>query len=225
MKITSILIIVMAVFQVNAQTLIQPFETTINYDNGQRPCLQLNLDPEPKALKHAWRDYLKDNYNFKLKGIGFLRNKDLLNSDEIIVPQISSNAIDFFTHIVEDQNGSEMKVFVRHGYDIYISQENYPNEYAALKEILESFIKFYLPQYYEGKVIETEKRIIKLTDETNDLQKEIADDSSRIVKMKKEITDFEKKLESNIERLEVKNKELIKRTEKLDKIRNQLREL
>lgn len=215
----------MAVFQVNAQALIQPFETTMNYDNGQRPCLQLNLDPEPKALKHAWRDYLKDNYNFKLKGIGFLRNKDLLNSDEIIVPQISSNAIDFFTHIVEDQNGSEMKVFVRHGYDIYISQENYPNEYAALKEILESFIKFYLPQYYEGKVIETEKRITKLTDETNDLQKEIADDSSRIVKMKKEITDFEKKLESNIERLEVKNKELIKRTEKLDKIRNQLREL
>ena len=151
-KTTFFLVISLLVMQVNAQSLIQPFDATINHDKAQRPSIQVNLDPEPKTLKNAWKDYLKDNYNFKLKGVGFLSNKDLLSAEAITVKQISSDAMDFYTHIVEDENGSEMKVFARHGYDIYITKKNYPNEYKALREILESFIKYYLPKYYEGKI-------------------------------------------------------------------------
>ncbi len=225
LKVIYLLVIFLAAMQVKAQTTIESFEATINYDKGQRPCIQVNLDPEPKTLKGAWSDYLKDNYAFKLKGIGFLSNRDLLSAEGIMVKQISSKEMDFYTHIIEDENGSEMKVFVRYGYDIYLTKENNPSDYEALSEILDSFLKYYLPKYYEGKVNDTEERIEKLTDETNDLKEDIVDDSSRIAKLKKEIVDLEKELESNTELLEMANKKLIKRSEKLARIRNQLRKL
>jgi len=54
-------------------------------------------------------------------------------------PQISLKALDFHTHIVEDENGSEMKVFVRYGNDFCTNKEDYPNEYAAPREIIEIY--------------------------------------------------------------------------------------
>lgn len=210
--------------QVCAQSSIQSFDATIDFDNAQRPCIQVNLDPEPKTLKNAWRDYLKDNYDFKLKGIGFLSNKDLLSAEAITVNQISSKAIDFYTHIVEDENGSEMKVFVRHGYDIYITKKSYPNEYTVLHDALESFIKSYLPIYYEDKINDTEKRVNELIEERNDLNKEINENSNKIEKLKNEIKQKEEELKSKKTKLEATEKKLKKRKEKWERIRIQFRE-
>ena len=53
----------------NAQS-VEPTIGTINHDDKERPCWVANLDPEPKTLKEAWKDYIKDNYDVKLKGIG-----------------------------------------------------------------------------------------------------------------------------------------------------------
>lgn len=207
------------------QSSIQSIEATVDYDNAQRPCIQVNLDPEPKTLKNAWREYLKDNYDFKLKGIGFLSNNDLLSAEAITVKQISSKEMDFYTLITEDENGSEMKVFVRYGYDIYLTKKNNPNEYEAITEIMDSFLKYYLPIYYVGRVNDTEKRIEKLTDETNELTEEIVDDSARIAELKKEIEELEEESESKNEMLAMANIKLIKRNEKLVRIKNQLTKL
>lgn len=223
---TMLLSITCIVFmQVNAQTSIAPFDATINFNEAERPCIQVNLDPESKNLKEAWRDYLKDNYDFKLKGIGFLSNKDLLSAEAVIVNQISSKTMDFYTHIVEDDNGSEMKVFVRLGYDIYVTNQNYPNEYAAINEIIESFIKYYLPKYYEEEINETEKRVNELTDEKNDLKKKIEEKANDIEKLRTEINEEEEELKAKRGQLEETEGKLAKRKEKLERIRVQLRQL
>ena len=142
--------------------LLTPVESTIEFDKAQRPCLSVNLDPEPKTLKKAWRDYLKDNYDFKLKGIGFLRNKDLLSAEEIVVEELSSSQMDFYTKVIENESGSEMSVFVRYGYDIYISKSTHPDQFIKLKSMMEGFMKQYLPTYYAGQLKDTEKRVEEL---------------------------------------------------------------
>ena len=78
-----LLVIFLFAIQINAQSQIQSFESTIEHNDAQRPCIQVNLDPEPKTLKKAWKNYLKDNYGVKLKGIGFFSNKDLLSAEEV----------------------------------------------------------------------------------------------------------------------------------------------
>lgn len=224
-KATFVLLAILTTSLVNAQTSIQPFESTVYYENAQRPAIQINLDPEPFTLKKAWKEYLKDNYDFKLRGIGFLSNKDILSAEAIMVEQVSSKQMDFYTRIVEDENGSEMKVFVSYGYDVFLTREKNPTEYEALTGIMDSFLKYYLPKYYESRVNDTEKRIKELTNEKDDLEEEISDDSARITKLKKQIEGLEKESKSNNELLKAAKTKLTKRTEKLTRIRKQLRKL
>lgn len=213
---TSILILILLItVKVSAQIFIEPIDATIEFDDAARHCLQVNIDPEPKALKHAWRKYLKDNYDFKLKGIGFFSNKDLLSKEKIVVPEISSKTMDFYTHVMEDENGSVMKVFVRHGYDIYVSKESHPKEYEVIKGILNDFMESYLPKYYKQKVKETKKRVKELSRETKDIKKDIQDDESKIENLKNEIKKLEEDLETKNELLE-SVKEKLKRNEKLE---------
>lgn len=204
--------------QVHAQTMIQPIEATINFDDAIRPCIQVNLDPEPKPIKKAWKDYLKDNCDFKLKGIGFLTDKDLLSAEEVTVEMISPNAMDFYTQVIEDENGSEMKVFARHGYDIYINKASSPDEYRALYGIVEGFVKSYLPEYYKDQIEDTEDRIAMLTDKTTDIKDNIADNTSEIEKLKKETVELQKELVTNDEQLKTAESKLITKKEKLSRV-------
>jgi hypothetical protein len=217
-KLTSLLLIIFTTFQLCGQTMNQPFESTINFDDAMRPCIQLNMDPEPKTLKKAWKEYLKENYDFKLKGIGFLTNKDLLSAEEVNVELISPNAMDFYTKVIEVENGSEMKVFARHGYDIYISKASSPAEYLALNGIVEGFVKSYLPEYYKNQIEETEKRIETLTDKTNEIKDNIADNTSEIENLKKETEELKKEMVTNNDQLKAAESKLIIRKEKLNNV-------
>ncbi len=225
MKKTFFLLITLLTMQGFAQTSIKPSNATIKFEKEQRPCIIVNLDPEPKTLKQAWKNYLKDNYNFKLKGIGFLTNKDLLSAEAVTIPKISSKAMDFYTNIVEDDNGSEMKIFARYGYDIYISKKQFPKEYNAIYEIVENFMKTYLPNYYEQRLNDTQKRVKELTKESENLQDEISNNTEDIKKLKKEIEEKQDKLKSNTKDLESAKEKLTKRQEKLERIKSSLNNL
>ncbi len=194
----------------------------IEHNDQERRCLQVNVNPEPKTLKEAWKDYLQDHHDFKLKGIGFLANKDLLTAEQVVVEAISPKEMDFYTHIVEDENGSEMKVFAAYGYDIYISEEDTPQEYAALRDILENFLETYLPKYYNELIEETKERIEDLTDERDDIKESIADDREEIEELKEDIQELNNNLESNESKLQEVEAKLQGRKAKLKKVQRQI---
>ena len=99
----------------------------LKFDKESRPCLVVNVDPEPKRLKRAWKKYLKDHYELKLS------SGKLMSAERVTVTDISSNAMDFYTQIIEDVNGSQMSVFGRFGYDIYFDEVKTPAEYQKVK--------------------------------------------------------------------------------------------
>lgn len=154
----------LAAQHLSAQSTL-PYAGTIVHNNAARPCLVVNVDPEPDLLKDAWRDFLKENYDFKLKGIGFLSNKGLLSAEQVVVGQLSSKEMDFYIHVIEDENGSEMKVFAAFGYDMYVDSISMPAEYRELKTILERFLRNYLPEYHQELIEEKEKRVRELSTE------------------------------------------------------------
>lgn len=210
-------ICLLATQQLSAQSIL-PSAGTILHNDAPRPCLVVNIDPEPKTLKKAWRDFLKDKYDFKLKGIGFLSNKDLLSAEKIVVEQISSKEMDFYTHVIEDDNGSEMKVFAAFGYDVYVDSMTMAVEYNAMKTILERFLKDYLPTYHQDLVKETEKRINKLSKEQDKLKKNIEKDEREIESLTKEIEELSQELERNKEMLKKTERKLENRKAKLGRV-------
>jgi hypothetical protein len=208
----------------NAQS-IKPQDGTILYENNLRACLQVSLDPEPKTLKMAWKEYLEDNYNFKLEGISRFHNKDILYAENVKIDKISPYGMNFYTQILENENGSEMKVFASYGIDEFFDNANKPTEYKLMNEILESFLKVYLPIYYTEEVNDTKKRVSDLTVEINKLNDDIIKDHGKMETLKRDIEELTKKTEMNETALELNKKKLITREEKLIRIKKQLNNL
>lgn len=218
-------ILVMAIFIfstfLNAQTVI-PENGTVEHDGKIYPCLVIHLDPETKTLKKAWQDYLKDEYDVKLKGIGFLTNKDVLSAKEVLFTPLSEKTIDFYTEIIEDESGSQMSVFASHGYDSYVSQKDYPAEYANMRMIFERFLKSYVPNYYQELVNDTQKVVDDLTKDQRKLKKSIDKDSRKIEKLSREIDELKQDLEENSGELKETEEKLTGRKQKLELLKLKL---
>ena len=202
---------------------IAPEEGFIVYQKAPRACWVIHLDPEPKTLKKAWKNYLDDEYDVSLKGIGFLANKDLLSAEEVVLKTIANDPLNLYTHIVEDVNGSEMKFFVELKSNVYANDTDHRFEFRAMRDILQDFLADYLPAYYNGRVKDAEKRLVELADEREDLKKNIARDSEKIEELQNEIEQRQLELESNQAKLDLAESKLEARKEKLERIRSQLR--
>ncbi|MGM0478296.1 MAG: coiled-coil domain-containing protein [Bacteroidota bacterium] len=204
---------------------VTPEDGEVEHNDKDRPCLVVNVEPEPKPLKKAWKSYLKDHYNFKIKGIGFLSNKDMLSAEDVIIEKLSSKRLDFYTIIVEDKDGSEMKVFASFGYDVYVNEDEMSDEYDVLLEMLNGFLKEYLPEYYEDKVKVTEKEVKNLTKDVEGLKGDISDNNDDIEDMKSEIEDLKEEIEELSEEVTEKEEQLTKSSTKLEERKEKLKSI
>lgn len=211
-------------YNVNAQSLV-PVSSTIEHKEKVRPCLLVKLDPDPETLKNAWIDYLKKEYDFKLKGMGWFSNKDLLYSEEVIIQKLSSKKMDLYTNVVEDGNGSEMKVFASFGYDIYLNEEEYPIEYKAMNEMIVSFLKQYLPKYYNTEINASAKSVKNLNKKIKSLNADIKKNNRDIENLNEEIEEYKKSSKDNSSKLKAAEVKLKDRQDKLESTTNKLQKL
>lgn len=223
MNLRKILIAITLLLTIPFMTLIgQNFEIedgSIMYKEVLRPCISVSVDPEEKTLKNAWQDYMKDNYDLKLRG------RNVLAAEEVKIQQISSNTLNIYTIIEEDKNGSAMKVFASKGYDINIDLKSYPKEYNAIKDIVENFLKQSLPNYYNQMVVDTEERIQELVEDRRNIEQDLKKEGEKLEALKIEIEETQDELmQKEVRLLEAKEK-LEMRIEKLDRIRVQLQKL
>jgi len=203
---------------------LHPTKTTVKYKKSTQSCWEVHVDPEPKTLKKAWKEFLKQNYDFRLKGIGFLANKDLLTAEEVDLPVLNANSVNFFTHIVEDDAGSAMKVFAS-DQQRFFSDTYSPESFRQLRRMLENFMKVYLVKYHRGKLNDTRKRVEELTDETMELEEDIADNMEEIEELTEEIEEMKELNETKKSRLEENRRKLELRKSRLENKRQQLQDL
>jgi hypothetical protein len=218
-----------AIFSLSAQTYTVDDGTIIHRDKS-RSCIEVHVDPEPKTVKDAWKDFLKDNYDFKLKGFGFLTNKDLLSAEDVQVEKISDKNLNFYSNIVEDKEGTEMKVFASYGYDIYLNKTEYPSEYATIKNMVAQFYAEFLPDYYKGEIKDITKKIAGLekdrksnAKDIEDNKEDIDDNQKEIEKLQKENKDLAKELEENEGLLKTATERKKSREAKLSRIQNMVK--
>lgn len=209
-----------------AQSL-SPEKSTIEHNNKIRTCLMVKLDPEPKTLKKAWISFLKKEYKIKLKGMGMFSNKDLLHKEEVIIPKLSQKQMDFYTYIVQDENsnGSEMKVFASLGYDIYLNEEQYPVEFKAMNEMIVSFLKEYLPKYYNKQISESAAIVKSLNNDILRLKDNMKDNQGSIEKLGKEIEKNKASIEDDSRKLDAAEIKLNVRKDELERIKVKLEKL
>lgn len=187
----------------------------IEHNEKQRPCVQVSLKaPQPKPLKKAWEDFMDDEYDVNMKGIGFLSNKDILTAQEVNIPAMSDKSLNFYTRIIEQGNQTEMCVFSSFGYDIYATPEEYPQAFETMEKMTAQFLRSYLPEYYHEKIEVSMEEVEDIRSEISDLEETMADNTKEIEELKAENAEIEKNLIDQKEKL--RKAEQILNTHELD---------
>ena len=57
------------------------------------------MEPATKDVRDAFQDFLKKNYDVKLKGDGLFSNKDVLYAEKVKINTISDKNLDFYAKI------------------------------------------------------------------------------------------------------------------------------
>lgn len=150
----------------------------ISFENKLRPCFSVVYDADAKATKQGWVDFLKKNHKIKAKGIGLFSNKDILDAEDVTLASISDKRLNLYARVIDLAKGSEMKFFASFGYDFFIGPQEYPKEFAGMKNLLNDFSIRFLNDYYKDEAA-------RLTKKVKGLEKDIKSNERSISKNKK----------------------------------------
>jgi len=162
--------------------------STISFENQQRPCFTVKYDASPKAVKKAWDDYFKKTYDVKVKGIGFLTNKEVITATDITLVAISDKRMNMYASVVDASGDkSELSYFMSFGYDFFIGPDKYPTEFTAMKKILNDFSVEFLTDFYYSEASRMTSEIKKLEGDIKDNNKSIKKNTKKARKESKEV--------------------------------------
>lgn len=175
-KIYSVLAMAIA-FSLQSSAQTYTIDTaTILFENQQRPCFRVKYDASPKTVKKAWDDFFRKNYSVKVKGIGFLTNKEIITATDVTIGAISDKRMNMYASITEAPGDrSELDFFSSFGYDFFIGPDNYPTEFTAMKKILNDFSMDFLIDFYGSEAS-------RVTREMTGLEKDIKKNNKDINK-------------------------------------------
>lgn len=214
-----ILLLALPIYAVSVET------GTYERDDEQRPGIRVYLDVNTDDVRDAFIDYLKDQYDFKLKGNGLFADKDELYAEKVMVKEIINKRINWFTEIIEsDRSDSKtrMTIFVNLGYDVYLSEEQYEQSFDKVYQIVTDFMRTYVPNYHEELISETQEVIADLKEDTNDLKEDIQKNQKDIEDLKAEIEEMQGTISENEGKLEQKQKDLAREQQSLRKVKQEL---
>lgn len=161
---------------------------TISFENKLRPCFVVKYDASPKTVKKAWDDYFKKTYDVKVKGIGFLTNKEVITATDITLVAVSDKRMNMYASVVDAPGDrSELSYFMSFGYDFYIGPDKYPTEFTAMKKILNDFSVEFLTDFYYSEASRMTKEIKGLEKDIKDNNKSIKKNTKKARKESKEV--------------------------------------
>ncbi len=219
-----LVIAILCSFSLNAQKM-RLSDSKVTYNEKERPCIEVQIEPETKMTKKNMINWIDDQYNVSLKGMGFLTNKDVLTAEGVVIKPVSDKKMDLFVQVVEQKDETtKMCVFGSFGYNIHITPQRYPVEYNQMKEMTIQFLEFFLPNYYENQ-IESQQEVVKdISKEREKLAKEIAKNEKEIEKLEEGIEETEKTMKDRARKLEEAEETLEEKKKKLKEVKEELEE-
>lgn len=114
----------------------------IMFDNEELETIEVKLTPNVATIRDKFSEWMNDHYDVNLDGKKLIFfKKDFMTAEGIIIPQISPRKIDLRIKVDETENGiTTLHVFASYGYNNWITRENHPYAYDALRGIVYDFV-------------------------------------------------------------------------------------
>ena len=200
--------------QVTAQTY-KIDTATVDFESQQRPCFRVNYEASPKTVKKAWDDYFKKTYDVKVKGIGFLTNKEVISATDISLLPVSDKKMNMYASVVDAPGErSELSFFMTLGNDVFIGPDKHPGEFAGMKKVLNDFSVEFLTDFYYS---EASRMVSEIKGLEKDIKKNKKDISKNTKKARKESKEVASGLSAKNTSMHMENDQARKKIEELAK--------
>jgi hypothetical protein len=215
MKKLSLILSLALAFSIQSTAQTYKIDTTeITFENKLRPCLEVKYDAPPKTVKKAWDSFFGKYYNVKIKGIGFLTNKDVITGTDVTIAAVSDKRMDLYARITDVAGGSELKYFMSFGYDFFIGPGNYPTEFGGMKKILNDFSVEFLTDFYGSEATDITKKIKGLEKDISKNDRSIKKNNRKAKKGSNEVASG---LQAKNTSLQMENEQIRKQIDDLGK--------
>ncbi|NNK79924.1 MAG: hypothetical protein HKO93_00375 [Flavobacteriales bacterium] len=190
----------------NAQELEESF---LELDGELRPSIGLKINIPVDAAKDALVDFMKDNYDFKVKGNGFLANKSTLRAEEVNYFITEENPVNLYFNFSQFDEVTEMKIVARDSIQYYLAEDYRPAHFNKLKDIMLNYRVNAEEDYFNQQLEEQNKSLKRVKKNLASAQKDIKKNNDDIEKnldenekMKKENVDLENDISEYKKRIE-----------------------
>lgn len=174
--------------------------TSISYEDQMVDALTVTIQPARKDIQNAFADWMDDRYDINVKGGGLFSDKNTRRAEAVNIPAISPDNISIFTRTEERGDQTRMTLFASRGLQNFIGQRE-TSAFRGLENVFDGFLSFYLPEYYEERVMEAQEQLQDLRDDLADTNNDIAKNEEDIKKLRnenEELRDTANKLEQEI---------------------------
>ncbi|ALD20109.1 hypothetical protein [Hymenobacter sp. DG25A] len=205
---------------------------TTSFEKRERDAVKVQVDGTAQWTRDFWQSWLKDTYNIKLKGSGVMGvgKKDVLEARQTPISSVSGKLMDLFATVNSPSDStSELSVFASIGPDAFLNPDKTPSEYAALRNMVQSFAVAARLKAYKDQVDQAEKQLKDSEKEKDQLNRDIknakantASNLERIEALKKQnmenvlkVRQDSVKLLDNARQLELRKLQLQRRKDRL----------
>lgn len=150
--------------------------SSVNFERKERDALKVQVDGTAQWTRDFWQAWLKDNYNIRLKGDGTfgVGKKELLVAKQTPVSSVSGKLVDLYSSVVAPADTvAELAVWAALGGNSFLSDDDTPSEYAALRTMVQSFAAAARIKAYKDQTTEAEKQVKEAEKEREKLEKEV----------------------------------------------------
>jgi len=207
-------------------------QSSINYEKQERSAAKVLVDGTPEWTRAFWQTWLKDTYNIKTKGNGTLGmgRRDVLAARQVPASSVSGKLIDLYAMVTAPSDSvTELSVFGGYDDKTYFSPDNTPTEFAAMRNMAQSFaaaarLKAYREQIEaaEKELRETEKEKDRLEKERASLAKNTENNLEKIESLKKQNIENKLKASQDSAQLVVNAQQLDLRKARLQRRKDRL---
>lgn len=165
-----------------------------------------------KNIDSDFKSYMKNYKSDKVK-----KSKNQLFFDNILIPEISTTAIDLYTEFIEQESGVTMRAYLNLGTNFLNFNES-SNAVANAENIFEHFARYMRQSNLEDQLGNQEKSLKDLQKDLEDYKKDIADAKEDISDAETEIFESREKITSTESQIDEINSVLERTRMKISKV-------
>jgi hypothetical protein len=150
-------------------------EGETSYNKAPRATLKVQVDGNATAVRDYFQKWMKDSYNVKFKsgGVMGMGKSAVLEAQKVQASTVSGKLVNLYATVVAPSDSvSEVAVFGGFDDKTFFDAERSPNEFNALRGMVQNFAGAARVKAYRDMIEEAEKKLREAEKEKDRLEKE-----------------------------------------------------